>query len=146
MTPRTLPTLIERDGPFCYWCRCYVIDLTSWRKLSRAIIQQTETQVFFLDRGESICVSIASKDHVIPKWVGGNDVNENLVVACVACNRDRGHIHAPFSFDPTGFAMWLLRKRYYKRATSTPTRLTFRMGETPAGRDLRSTVKRIDAA
>ena len=32
-----------------------------------------------------------SLDHVVPKIKGGKDLRNNLVCACVSCNRDKGH-------------------------------------------------------
>jgi 5-methylcytosine-specific restriction endonuclease McrA len=35
-----------------------------------------------------------SLDHVVPKAAGGLTVAANLVAACLACNRDKGHQEA----------------------------------------------------
>jgi len=53
---------VERDGPRCVWCR---------RECLRLV------------RGTT--------DHLVPKVKGGPSWLENEVLACLRCNRERGH-------------------------------------------------------
>ena len=32
-----------------------------------------------------------TRDHIIPKWDGGRTIIENMVMACGACNRNKGN-------------------------------------------------------
>lgn len=53
--------LVKRDGPFCIWCK---------RHLNR------------YDR---------SRDHLVPRSLGGSLEMSNLVLSCRFCNSSRGH-------------------------------------------------------
>jgi HNH endonuclease len=58
-----LRAAVERDGPRCVWCR----------RLCTAAVRPTT-------------------DHLVPKVKGGPSWLENEVLACVRCNRQRGHL------------------------------------------------------
>ena len=69
---RTLETrnrLVERDGPACRWCGRLTVELGA--NPAR--------------RGDA-----RTRDHVIPRCRGGSDQDDNLVLACQACNAARG--------------------------------------------------------
>lgn len=70
-------------------------------------------RVAFLMDGGVVSIAIASADHVIPQWVGGQTDRANIVAACRACNEDRGQLHnrSWFTLDATGFDEWLVRAR-----------------------------------
>jgi hypothetical protein len=52
--------LIQRDGPFCYLCRC------------------------------ELPASRLEVEHVVPRSAGGTDAAENLALACSPCNLKKG--------------------------------------------------------
>lgn len=56
-----LADLYERDNHQCYYCR-RIIDLSE-----------------------------ATRDHIVPKARGGKKRQENLVLACRACNHEKAH-------------------------------------------------------
>jgi 5-methylcytosine-specific restriction endonuclease McrA len=58
------------------------------------------------------CGRLAEKltlDHVIPRSKGGTNVSENLITACMDCNRDRGDMPiGEFIVDVPGAALVIL--------------------------------------
>lgn len=59
--------LIERDGSKCHWC-------------SRQLQTKEPTKHDY-----------ATLDHIVPHSLGGSLALDNLVLACVPCNSERGH-------------------------------------------------------
>lgn len=70
-------------------------------------------RVAFLLDGSVVSLGLASADHVIPQWLGGQTDRANIVAACRQCNEDRGQMHCRswFILDATGFDEWLIRAR-----------------------------------
>lgn len=72
-----------------------VVRLKSYVKISRRTISPTRRNI--LKRDEYRCQYCGTKvgpmtvDHIIPKTMGGKDVWENLVCACVNCNSRKGN-------------------------------------------------------
>ena len=64
--------LLKRDGPLCFWCR----------------------EDFNDDWPPTI-------DHIVPITEGGDNMQENLVLACSWCNQKRG------TKTPDQFIAWL---------------------------------------
>lgn len=64
--------IIERDGPGCHYCKGRV-------RVGR-------------DHAENMRLGdkLATKDHIVPKSMGGPGVTENFVLACKGCNEKRG--------------------------------------------------------
>lgn len=62
---------------------------------------------------------LLSIDHLIPKALGGSDDNENLVCACIPCNRLKGHFDARLSQEAaTGLNRKQIRDAMIRRATT----------------------------
>ena len=76
-------------------------------------LYDTQHRVVCHDGSEVLEFNIASADHVIPQWLGGQTDRANIVAACRACNEDRGQLHnrSWFVLDATGFDGWLTRTR-----------------------------------
>lgn len=69
----TISLLVRRDGPNCYWCG-------------------TETIFSRKEHGESDPENKRTRDHLIPKSLGGSNSLDNLVIACLRCNTTRATI------------------------------------------------------
>lgn len=77
--PRLRALLLERDGPFCRYCRSGPLS----EKANRAVERR----------------KVLQKDHVDPDRVAGQDA-ENYVIACAGCNERKAH-RTPFEADMT---------------------------------------------
>ena len=55
----------------CHWCDC-------------------QTRIALHHGGERADSNLATLDHVIPRSKGGSNARSNLVLACFACNVERG--------------------------------------------------------
>lgn len=64
--------LIKRDGLKCHYCKC--------------VVQRSH------GNHQANCnnPTLATKDHVVPKSMGGLGKVENYVIACKTCNETRG--------------------------------------------------------
>lgn len=117
-----LLTALENQDGQCFWCRYPIICVSEPHTLT--ILTQNPWTLSALINGERIIFGLASADHVIPQWLGGQTTERNIVAACKACNEDRGQMHnrSWFIVDVTGFDEWLDRqrnkrdKRYKKRS------------------------------
>lgn len=67
-----MDVVIGRDGKRCFYCE-------------RVTIKRRRTS------GGKLPSDTATLDHVIPESEGGSNDSENLVLACVDCNRRRGN-------------------------------------------------------
>jgi 5-methylcytosine-specific restriction endonuclease McrA len=67
---RRCAVLVRRDGDTCWWCDIALTD------------------------------AIRTVDHVIPLSAGGSNRLDNLVLACEACNAERGGVHGPTANRP----------------------------------------------
>lgn len=54
--------------PKCFWCGEQTVSPLQWKNPRRA-----------------------TREHLIPRILGGPDISENIVVACSDCNSRRGH-------------------------------------------------------
>jgi len=48
--------------------------------------------VFFSEQGTARSLHRPSRDHIVPRSMGGEDVPSNMVIACVKCNSSRGSL------------------------------------------------------
>ena len=57
----------------CHYCKCFLISYKA-------------------EMSPEEMARCATKDHILPKALGGMNEDNNYVVACAACNRLKGHI------------------------------------------------------
>lgn len=95
----------------CFWCRGQTVIVAALGDVT--FLSVDHRYVSFLNNGGTVTLGIASADHVIPQWTGGQTDRVNIVAACRACNEDRGQMHnrSWFILDATGFDEWLIRAR-----------------------------------
>lgn len=62
----------KRQGGLCYWCKTPMVN-TSPR-----------------ERPHSVTL-----EHLVPKYKGGKDTEDNCVAACLQCNNERGGAFTP---------------------------------------------------
>lgn len=67
--------IIERDGPFCFYCQRVLIE------------PKSETMNVELEAKKGYFYMTI--DHLIPRAHGGSHDLDNLVLACVSCHRKR---------------------------------------------------------
>lgn len=96
----------------CFWCHGPIVIVAALDH-SLTFLSVDHYRVSFLTNGGVTTLGIASADHVIPQFVGGQTDRNNIVAACRACNEDRGQLHnrSWFILDATGFEDWLIRAR-----------------------------------
>lgn len=58
----------ERDGWFCFYCQCRL----------------------FHPKDKDLGKTLATLEHVIPRWAGGTNAMTNLAIACAQCNVEAG--------------------------------------------------------
>jgi 5-methylcytosine-specific restriction endonuclease McrA len=75
-----------REGGHCYWC-------------NRPVRRQARAKPWHPLSGDH-----PTLDHLVPRSKGGRDTIENVVLACNACNHERGNMSAK------GFAKRLKRQ------------------------------------
>ena len=63
-----------KGGELCYWCG--------------QVLLPTGTQ---LNDGHAHPLA-GTRDHLVPRFLGGTDHHNNLVLACYTCNSMRGHM------------------------------------------------------
>lgn len=79
-----------RDGKFCHWCGCRL--LKDWpSRLS--------------NHPRSI-----TKEHIIPRALGGSNDQRNLTAACRQCNHTRATDTSWVPFKEGGFPPYLLQQ------------------------------------
>ena len=78
-----IPTLIERDGPYCHYCGLPF-------RLSGRNYPSTYTCEHIGGRTMAMEPSWPVVDHVIPVISGGLDDLANFVLACNTCNGHKG--------------------------------------------------------
>jgi 5-methylcytosine-specific restriction endonuclease McrA len=76
-TPETLCRLAEAQNWRCCYCGTHLTETGS-----------SEARATF--------------EHIVPRKLGGEDVEDNIVVACAACNNRRGHAWWPVHTEATG--------------------------------------------
>ena len=84
--------VINRDGFFCRFCRVPVIYQPSWKVLEDHYPE--ETKKLFSRNHERHYGQQALDldfDHIVPRSLGGQNTEENLVVSCAPCNCGRGN-------------------------------------------------------
>lgn len=64
--------LAKRDGPFCHYCECEMVQPIP-------------------DEFGRLAPNARTIDHVVPRKFGGIRSLDNLVLACNKCNGDLGH-------------------------------------------------------
>ncbi len=69
--------LIKRDGLNCYWCKHLMQE-----KFSKDIPQHLQ-------------LDFATIEHLIPLSLGGENIDDNLCLACKGCNEKRIGIRLP---------------------------------------------------
>lgn len=78
----TLHVLAERDGWTCAYCGLAVMCVHS---------APEPAQDPFGEPGETFIPAMPAQiEHVIPRARGGSEGLDNLVLACAACNREKG--------------------------------------------------------
>lgn len=107
-----LTAAMKDQGSRCFWCRGPIVIVSSLDPDS-SLVSMDHYRVSFLLGGEVVNLGLASADHVIPQWLGGQTDRANIVAACRQCNEDRGQMHCRswFILDATGFDDWLIRAR-----------------------------------
>jgi 5-methylcytosine-specific restriction endonuclease McrA len=89
-TKATARSVYERDGWRCRYCDLQVIDPTLLRALGAVLPAD------FPDGGTSRSMHparlllAATADHVVPRWIGGDNSADNLVTACGTCQYNKG--------------------------------------------------------
>lgn len=73
-----LTALIKRDGNLCHYCK---VETKHYKK--RGTGQQRHER-------NNKTPNLATKDHIVPKSMGGLGNVENYVLACKKCNEQRG--------------------------------------------------------
>ena len=68
----SLSELIERDGNRCHYCGCETV----------------------LSGHNPTNLDAATRDHKISLARGGSNHASNIVLACLSCNRSKGHMRA----------------------------------------------------
>lgn len=76
----------------CWQCGCVA---SSWIVMSAKAESQFKKPVLNLFARRNGDVVLMTRDHIIPKSVGGVDANENLRPACSVCNGERGNELTP---------------------------------------------------
>lgn len=71
-----LNLIAERDGEHCHWCRCATVRVPSFHS-------------------GPLKDNHATVDHIIPRYAGGTDDLNNLVLACNRCNNCREDSRPP---------------------------------------------------
>lgn len=64
-------SLIERDGPYCHYCKVECVTGAATRKGNHP--------------------HAATRDHIVPRLYGGRNLLDNFVLACRDCNSGRNH-------------------------------------------------------
>lgn len=112
---RILKTVIERDGPECFWCDKVTL-ITARKHLhlkSRPGRNDGEMRRY-----------ASTLEHIIPMADGGEDTAENGLCACYACNRRRDRIEASvylFSLIVEGKGKWRIESNVaYRSAADLP--------------------------
>lgn len=106
---RATPSLVDLQRGRCFWCSGLIAVPQHLGHLT--FVFQTHFSFGVLESGRVYEYGIASLDHVIPRWMGGDKRDGNIVAACVQCNQDRGLIHQRDTVDPTGLDDWIWRNR-----------------------------------
>lgn len=80
-------TLYPKQCGLCFWCKSEIIvdELVD----ADLVIDETQLVVFYICNNQLLIRRKGSVDHVIPKWAGGRNYIENLVLSCVKCNLER---------------------------------------------------------
>lgn len=105
---------LAKQARKCFWCR-YEIDHPDNHKQEQVLVDKKYPQhgFYLLRDGLTTNLSLATADHLLPQWAGGQTSQVNIVAACWACNQDRGLLHGPhwYVVDATGFLPWIKRPR-----------------------------------
>ena len=83
-------SVIERDGYFCQFCRIPVIPSEARKKLRKYYPDALRWGSKDSEKHSAFQAMWFVLDHVVPRALGGENVLENLVVACQPCNNARG--------------------------------------------------------
>ncbi len=79
------------------WQMPAVVRLTGWMRGRKTTVRFSRQNVFARDRwrcqycGQRAPTDLLTFDHVVPRSRGGKTCWENIVIACVPCNRKKGN-------------------------------------------------------
>ena len=83
-------SVIKRDGYFCKFCRIPLIPANVRKKLRGYYPDALRWGLKNDEMHSAFQAMWFVLDHIIPHALGGEDIVENLVVACQPCNNARG--------------------------------------------------------
>src|SRR6266498_2677900 len=107
-----LRTLLVRQGYRCFWCGYPIVELSQVnRSGNRRVLAANETHVIYYTEARNRKKRVfragrANVDHLVPKWMGGDSRESNVVASCVPCNQGRGRIHVRNVAGDASFQRW----------------------------------------
>lgn len=83
-------SVYERDGWRCRYCDLQVIDPTVLQALGAVLPADFPDGGTARSMHPARLLLAATADHVVPRWIGGDNTADNLVTACGTCQYNKG--------------------------------------------------------